>query len=140
MGFAAALLVLPFYFEPVQTFATEIQKIQTMDQEKAAEFVLQLFTPAIGQAAVLAALVALAVMTLFCLAPMFIVYRGYSAFQAIAASWKLVSKKYLSFLLFNLLLWILLIAGFLLCCVGLLAALPIYYLSMASAYEEITGD
>jgi hypothetical protein len=24
--------------------------------------------------------------------------------------------------------------------VGLLAALPIYYLSMASAYEEITGD
>jgi uncharacterized membrane protein len=42
--------------------------------------------------------------------------------------------------MFNLLLWIRLIAGFMLCCVGLLAALPVYYLSMASAYEEITGD
>jgi len=140
MALAAAVLVLPFYFEPLQTFATEIQKIQGMDPEKVVEFVIQLFTPAIAQAAVLAALVALAVMTLFCMAPMFIVYRGYSAFQAIAASWKLVSKRYLPFLLFNLLLWILLIAGFMLCCVGLLAALPVYYLSMASAYEEITGD
>jgi uncharacterized membrane protein len=84
--------------------------------------------------------VALAVMTLFSLAPLFIVYRGYSAFQAIAASWKLVSKKYFQFLLFNFLLWMLLLAGFMLCCVGLLAALPVYYLSMAVAYEEITGD
>ena len=140
MALAAALLVLPFYYEPLQIFAAELEKIQTMAPEKMGEFVLQLFTPAIAQAAALAALVALAVMTLFCLAPMFIVYRGYSAFQAIAASWKLVSKKYFQFFIFNLLLWILLIAGFMLCCVGLLAALPVYYISMAGAYEEITGD
>jgi uncharacterized membrane protein len=32
------------------------------------------------------------------------------------------------------------IVGLMMCCVGLLAALPVYYLSLAVAYEEITGD
>jgi uncharacterized membrane protein len=140
LALAVALVVLPFFLEPIQVFVTEFEKIQTMDQEKAAEFMVSLFTPQIGLAAFIAAVVALLVLTFFSLAPLFIVYRGYSAFQAIGASWKLVSKKYPSFFLFNLLLWIMLIAGFLMCCVGLLVALPVYYLSMASAYEEITGD
>lgn len=140
MALAVAMVVLPFFFEPIQVFVTELEKIQTMDPEKAGEFVLGLYNPQIGLAAVLAACVALAILTLFCLAPLFIVYRGYSAFQAIGASWKLVSKKYPAFFAFNLLLWILLIAGLLMCCVGLLAALPVFYLSLAAAYEEITGD
>jgi uncharacterized membrane protein len=140
MALAVAAVVLPFFLEPIQVFLTEVEKIQTMDQQKAGEFVLGLFNPEIGWAALLAAITALAVLTLFCLAPLFIVYRGYSAFQAIGASWKLVSKKYPAFLLFNLLLWLMLIVGFLMCCIGLLAALPVYYLSLASAYEEITGD
>ena len=140
MALVVAVVVLPFFYEPIQAFVVEFEKIQSMDQEKAAEFVMGLFNPQIGLAALIAAIVALAVLTLFCLSPLFIIYRGYSAFQAIGASWKLVSKKYPSFLLFNLLLWLMLIAGLLLCCVGLLAALPIYYLSLAAAYEEITGD
>jgi len=140
MAAAVALVVLPFFYDPIQVFVNEAQKIQTMDQEKAAEFLLTLFNPAITQAAVLAAVVAVAVMTLFCMAPLFIVYRGYSAFHAIRASWQLVSKKYLSFFVFNLSLWLVLLLGFLLCCVGLLAALPVYYLALATAFEEITGD
>jgi len=140
MALAVALAVLPFFYDTIQVFVTELEKIQGMDQEKAAEFVIGLYNPQIGLAALVAALAALAILTLFCLAPLFVVYRGYSAFQAIGASWKLVSKKYVAFLFFNLLLWCVLIFGLLMCCVGLLAALPIYYLSLASAYEEITGD
>jgi hypothetical protein len=140
MALSVAIVVLPFFYEPIQAFVTELEKIQSMDQQKAGEFVIGLFNPQIGWAALLAAITALAVLTLFCLAPLFIIYRGYSAFQAIGASWKLVSKKYPAFLMFNLLLWLMLIAGFLMCCVGLLAALPVYYLSLAAAYEEITGD
>jgi hypothetical protein len=140
MALAVAIVVLPFFFEPIQVFVGELEKIQTMDPEKAGEFVLGLYNRQIGLAAVLAAFVALAVLTLFCLAPLFIVYRGYSAFQAIGASWKIVSKKYPAFFLFNMLLWILVIVGFLMCCVGLLAALPVFYLSLAAAFEEITGD
>ena len=140
MGLVVVLLVLPFFWDAIQVFAVEFEKIGTMEQEKAAEFMLQLFTPELGMAAALAALAALLVITFFCLAPMFIVYRGYSAFQAIGASWRLVSKKYPAFLLLNLLLWLMAIVGLMMCCVGLLAALPVYYLSLAVAYEEITGD
>jgi hypothetical protein len=140
MAVVVAILVLPFYYEPIQAFVTAIQKIETMPQEEAGEYMLTLFTPAIIQVGLIAAVAALAVMTFFSLAPYFIVYRGYTAFQAIGASFRIVAKKYPSFFAFNLLLWIMLIVGFLLCCAGLLAALPIYYLSLASAYEEITGD
>jgi uncharacterized membrane protein len=140
MALAVAVVVLPFFYEPIQVFVTELEKVQTMDQEKAGEFVLQLFNPQIGWAALLAAITAVAILTLFCLAPLFIVFRGYSAFQAIGASWKLVSKRYPAFLAFNILLWLMLIVGFLMCCVGLLVALPVYYLSLAAAYQEITGD
>jgi hypothetical protein len=140
MALAVAITVVPFFLDSIQVVVTEMEKIQGMDQEKAAEFIINLFNPQIGLAALVAAIVALSILTLFSLAPLFVVYRGYSAFQAIGASWKLVSKKYVAFLLFNMLLWAVLIFGFLMCCVGLLAALPIYYLSLAAAYEEITGD
>lgn len=140
MALAAGVIVLPLYWNEIQVFVTELEKVQNMDQEKAGEFVLNLINPQIGMAAFLAAIIAVAVMTLFCLAPTFIVYRGYNAFQAIAASWKLVTRKYFHFLLFNMLLWIVLIAGILLCCIGFLATFPIYYLALASAYEDITGD
>jgi hypothetical protein len=140
MALAVALTVVPFFLDSIQVVVTELEKIQGMDQEKAAEFILNLYNPQIGLAALVAAIAALSILTLFSLAPLFVVYRGYSAFQAIGASWKLVSKKYVAFLFFNLLLWCVLIFGLLMCCVGLLAALPIYYLSLASAYEEITGD
>jgi hypothetical protein len=140
MVIVVAAVVLPFFLDVIQVFVTEFEKVQSMDQEKAAEFMLTLFTPQLGLAALLAALVAVLVMTFFCLAPLFIVYRGYNAFQAIGASWKLVVRKYPSFLMLNVLLWLIIAVGFLLCCVGLLAALPIYYLAFAAAYEEITGD
>jgi uncharacterized membrane protein len=140
MALAVAITVVPFCLDSIPVVVTEMEKIQGMDQEKAAEFIINLFNPQIGLAALVAAIVALSILTLFSLAPLFVVYRGYSAFQAIGASWKLVSKKYVAFLFFNLLLWCVLILGLLMCCVGLLAALPIYYLSLASAYEEITGD
>lgn len=140
MVLAVAITVLPFFSDSIQVLVAELEKIQGMDQEKAAEFIIGLYNPDIGLAALVAALAALSVLNLFSMAPLFVVYRGYSAFQAIGASWKLVSKKYMAFLFFNILLWAVLISGLLMCCVGLLAALPIYYLSMAAAYEEITGD
>jgi uncharacterized membrane protein len=140
MVLAVAIVVVPFFFDSIQVVVTELEKIQGMDQEKAAEFIIGLYNPQIGLAALVAALAAVGILTLFSLAPLFVVYRGYSAFQAIGASWKLVSKKYVAFLLFNILLWTTVIFGLMMCCVGLLAALPVYYLSLAAAYEEITGD
>jgi uncharacterized membrane protein len=140
MALVVAIAVVPFFLDSIQAVVAEFEKIRGMEQEQAAEFIISLYNPEIGLAALVAALAALSVLNLFSMAPLFVVYRGYSAFQAIGASWKLVSKKYVSFLLFNILLWATVILGLLMCCVGLLAALPVYYLSLAAAYEEITGD
>ena len=140
IALVVAILVFPFFYQTIQELVGEIVNVTSMGPKQAAEFLMRLYNPQIGLFILIAAIVALAVQTLFCLSPLFIVYRGYSAFQAIGASWKLVTKKFLAFLLFNLILWLILIAGFLMLYIGLLVALPIYYLSLAAAYEEITGD
>ncbi len=133
-------IVLPIFWEPIQHFVSDLEKIETMSEKELGQFLVSIFTPAVIQAACISAAIALVVMTFFCLAPFFIVYRGFSAFQAIRASCRVVMCKYPMFLLFNLILWLIIIAGLMLCCVGLLAALTVFYLALASAYEEITGD
>jgi hypothetical protein len=140
MIFLISAVILSLFWEPLQVFISQWEKIETMDQDKIGEFVVSIFTPAIIQTVGISAVIALVVATFFCLAPFFIVYRRYSAFEALGASWRIVKSKFPAFLLFNLVLWLMLTAGILLCCVGFLAALPVYYLALTSAYEDITGD
>jgi hypothetical protein len=140
MLLAVAIAVLPFFWNPLMEFITNADKISSLSQEQAGEYALTLFNPSIIQAAILSAIILVSVMTLFSLAPFFIVYRGYSAMEAVRASYRVVSKKYFAFIGLNFLLWLILSVGFLMCCVGILVALPVYFLSMAAAYEEVTGD
>lgn len=132
-------IVLSVFWEPLMVFVSEWEKIETMDQDKIGEFVLSILTPAVIQAGCISALIALIVATFFCLAPFFVVYRRYSASEALQASWRIVLAKFPAFLLLNLALWLILATGILLCCIGFLAALPVYYLALASAYEDVTG-
>lgn len=140
MLLAVAVVVLPFFWDPVSIFFGAAEQLSSMSQERAGEYLISLFNPSIIQASGLSVIVVVLVTTLFSLAPFFIVYRGYNAMEAMRASYLVVKAKYLSFLGLNFLLWLLLITGFLMCCVGILIALPVYYLSFASVYEEITGD
>lgn len=137
---ATALPTMLFYLETIEQFLVNFDKLATMDPEKVQAFLPEIFTPQVLQALFFIVVMALLASTFFCLAPCFIVYRRYSAAQAISASCRIVVKKYPQFLFFNALLWLVLVAGFMICCVGLLATLPVYYLALASAYEEITGD
>ncbi|MFM7726144.1 MAG: hypothetical protein ACKO7B_05560 [Flavobacteriales bacterium] len=137
--------VLPFFLTFLQDFFRDMLPILTeqpevMTDEEAREILSKVFPPAVVQAILLATLLVIGVFTLFCLAPFFIVYRNLGAFEALRASAKIVAKSYFKFLLLNVVLWLEIVAGFALCCIGYLAALPITYLSLASAYEEITGD
>jgi len=71
--------------------------------------------------------------------PLFIIFRGMSFWEAMEASRKVVSKNYIQVLLFLIVLGILLVVGAMICLVGLLVAVPIYFLAVYSAFEDIMG-
>jgi uncharacterized membrane protein len=140
MAMAVAILVLPPYYDVIATFATEIQKLESIPQEEAGEFIIGLWNPDLGWAMLLAAVGALVVTTFLCMTPYFIVRRAMPFPEAIRASVRVVSKKFWSFAALVLVLWVVLIVGFMMCCVGFLAAFPVYYLTLLAAFEDIMGD
>jgi uncharacterized membrane protein len=74
------------------------------------------------------------------MAPYFIVRRSMPFAEAIRSSVRLVSKKFLPFAALIFTLWLILAVGIMMCCVGFLAAFPVYYLTLLAAFEDIMGD
>jgi len=140
MVLAAAILVLPFFYDPIVVFVSELDKIETMPQEALGEFVIGLWNTQLTCAFAIGALAALVITTLICMAPYFIVRRSMPFAEAIRSSVRLVSKKFLPFAALIFTLWLILAVGIMMCCVGFLAAFPVYYLTLLAAFEDIMGD
>lgn len=134
------LVCVPLFYTTLVTFMHELEKVEGMPQDEIGNFVIGLMTPELYTAIIVAVLVGLFVSTFLCLAPCFIVLRRMNQIEAIRSSILLVSKKFLPFLALVFSLWMILIAGVMLCCIGLLAAFPIYYLTLLSAFEHIMGS
>ncbi len=81
----------------------------------------------------------MAVGVLYIYAPMFVVFRGMQFWDAMEASRKVVSKRYIQTILFLIVLGIMVGISFLLCCLPVLAGIPIMYLAIYSAFEDIMG-
>jgi len=137
---AIAAATMPFYYEPILKFLDAVQKIETMPQAEVGEFVMGLWNNELTIASLIALIVGLAVSTLICLAPYFIVYRSYSFGEALQASVRVVSMSFPAFLGLIVTLWLVLILGVLFCCIGFLAAFPIYHLTLLSAFRDIMGE
>lgn len=77
------------------------------------------------------------VMVSYLFASAFVVFGQMEAWPALEASRKIVAQNFFPVLGFTIVLGILGIAGYLLCCVGLLFALPVVQAAIYSAFKDI---
>ena len=137
---AVAASTMPFFYRAIVKFIEDAQRIETLPQEEVGEFIIGLWNSELLMASVIALIVVLMVSTLICLAPYFIVYRSHSFAEAIQSSFRVVKMRLPAFLGLMITLWLVLILGVLLCCVGFLAAFPIYHLTLLAAFRDIMGE
>jgi hypothetical protein len=141
VGVAAAIVIVPFFlgsFVDLIAHADDLERAQG-DQEAAMQILSQMLSSGVVMGILLGGLVALAVATLYVYAPMFIVFRNMQFWDAMEASRKVVSKRYIQTMLFMVVLGIMVGLAFILCCLPILAALPIMYIAIYAAYEDIMG-
>jgi hypothetical protein len=70
---------------------------------------------------------------------LFVVDKKMDFWPAMQASHALVKKDYLGFTLFSFVLLLINVAGALLCLVGLLLTVPLYYAAITAAYRDLVG-
>ncbi|MBX7050684.1 MAG: hypothetical protein K1X54_01470 [Flavobacteriales bacterium] len=141
VSIAAAIVILPFFMGSFFDLIGHIDDLERAqgDQEAVREIASEILGSGILTGILFAMLVASAVSVLYIYAPMFIVFRGMPFWDAMEASRKVVSKRYLQTALFLLVLGFMVLFSFLLCCIPILAGVPIMYLSMYAAFEDIMG-
>lgn len=141
VGLAVSIVILPFFLSMIMDLITHAKDLEHVtDPEDMKELLFSMLTGKVILGIVLAFLVAAMVSVLYVLAPMFIVFRGMGFWEAMEASRKVVTKNYVQFLLFMIILMVIGIVGFIMCCVGLLAAIPVIYLAIYSCFEDIMGS
>ncbi|GAA4848277.1 hypothetical protein GCM10023221_29150 [Luteimicrobium xylanilyticum] len=70
----------------------------------------------------------------------FVIDRNLAAFDAIRASWNLVAKNFGSVLGLLVLLFLLNVAGAIVCGLGLFVTIPVSYIAVGFAYRRLTGS
>lgn len=139
-GLAAALVLVPAIFIlGLDLFADLASLAEVTDPSEVQEIFFAVFTGKLLLVILLTILISSLITVLYILAPMFVLYRGMTFWDAMESSRKVVSKNYLQFLMLLLVLLVLIIVGFMLCCVGLMVAMPVMYLSLFAAFKHIMG-
>jgi len=141
VGIAVLIVIAPFFLTTILELVGSAGQLQNMrEPDEMQAFLLTMMTGKIVLGVLLAALVGSAIAVLYVFAPMFIAFRGMTFWDAMEASRKVVSKNYIQFLIMMIVLMIIGFVGVLLCCVGLLVAMPVIYLAIYLAFEEIMGS
>lgn len=140
VGIAVLLIILPAGAFIGMDYFMDLASLKNMrDPEEMTAILSGLFAGKILLVVLLAVLVGCLIAVLYLFMPLFIIFRGMSFWEAMEASRKVVSKNYIQVLLFLIVLGILLVVGAMICLVGLLVAVPIYFLAVYSAFEDIMG-
>lgn len=141
VAIAAAVIIVPFFLGSFLDLIGHFDDLQNAqgDQEATMEIFAEIMSNGAIMGILLGSLVAMAVAVLYIYAPMFIVFRGMQFWDAMEASRKVVSKRYIQTILFLIVLGIMVGISFLLCCLPVLAGIPIMYLAIYSAFEDIMG-
>lgn len=141
VALAVFVVIAPFFLTTIIELVGNADRLENMqDQEELQAFMLTLLTGKILLGILLAMLVGSAIAVLYVFAPMFIAFRGMTFWDAMEASRKVVSKNYVQFLIMMIVLMLIGFVGVLLCCVGLLVAMPVIYIAIYLAFEEIMGS
>lgn len=140
VAIAACIIVLPGVLFVGADFIMDIMALRgSTDPDEIMGIVGAVFTGKILLIVLLATVIGAMVAALYIFMPCFIIFRGMSFWDAMEASRKVVSKNYIQVLLFLIVLGIMLIVGAMVCLVGLLVAVPVYFLAIYSAFEDIMG-
>jgi hypothetical protein len=137
---AVAAVVLPFFYSPIIRILEELQHIENLPQDEVAAVIMGLWSPELSLALIIGLMVAIIVSTFICLAPYFIIYRSLSFSEAMYSSLRVVKMRFFGFLGLIIILWLIMILGVMLCCVGFLAAFPVYHLTLLAAFRDIMGE
>lgn len=134
-------VLMPFILNSGLDLVMRLTEIDQMnDPSTFNEIVYDLMNSGIIGYIFLGSLLSLVVLTLWCLAPLFIVCRNMGFWEAMEASRKVVGKKFFHFLGLMLVLAIILVIGAMLCGVGLLVAYPVFCLSIYAAFCHIMEE
>lgn len=140
IALAAAVIIVPAVIFLGAGFITDIMSLQNnTDPDEVMAIFAAIFTGKIFLTILLAALIASLVAALYIFMPQFIIFRGMAFWDAMEASRKVVMKNYIQVVLFLIVLSIIAFIGALLCGLGLLVAIPLFFLAVHSAFEDIMG-
>ncbi len=140
IALAAAIVVGPAILFIGADFVTDIMALKdTTDPDEVMAILAAVFTGKIFLVVLLAMLVASLVAALYIFMPQFIIFRGMSFWDAMEASRKVVMKNYIQVVIFLIVLGIIIMIGAMICGLGLLVAIPVYFLSVYAAFEDIMG-
>jgi len=78
--------------------------------------------------------------TMWLLAAPFVIFADANVGEALSTSMKLAFKDFGTFSVTTLAIFGIIIVGFLLCCIGLIAAVPFVYVLIYALYNEVIGD
>jgi hypothetical protein len=81
----------------------------------------------------------LVIATALAFAPMAIIHENLNAVEAIQVTWERTKPHIAALIAFNLIGGLIIFVGALLCLVGLLATIPIYYVAVGLQYRELRG-
>jgi uncharacterized membrane protein len=70
----------------------------------------------------------------------FIIDKGLEAIPAIQASFKLVTSNFATVLGFVVVGFLLYVAGFIACCIGVIVAFPVVAIATAYTYRSLSGE
>jgi uncharacterized membrane protein len=133
-----ALLIFSFVGWDELTSIVDLSKID--DPEEMSLAMMGMWNGGIALAVFLCIIIAIVITTLYVLTPMFIAFRQMTFWDAMEASRKVVSKAFPQFFVMLLILVVLMFLGAFMCFVGLLVMVPVYYLTLFAAFEDIMGS
>lgn len=137
---AASIVVIPAVILFGSGFISEILSLQNnTDPDDVMAIITTVFTGKIILSILLALLIAGLVGVLYIFTPLFIIYRQMGFWEAMEASRKVISKNYFPMLVFLIVLMVLNGLGALFCGVGLLITVPVFFLAVYVAFEDIMG-
>lgn len=141
VGVVALIVAIPLFMGIGLDFLKDLMAMRSMtDPDEMMEMLALVFSGKIFLSVLALILIVMLVAVLWILTPQFIVFYGYSFWDAMEASRKVVMKNYLKFLLLLIVLALLTLVGALVCLVGLLVAIPVMYLALHAAFKHIFSN
>jgi uncharacterized membrane protein len=138
---AAVIVAIPLFMGVGLGFIQDLASAGQMnDPDKIQEVAALIFGSKLIFSVIFLFLAIALVMVLWIFTPQFIVFHNLSFWDAMEASRKVVMKNYLKVLLFLIVLGVLVVLGAILCLVGLLVAMPVFYLALYAAFYHIFSN